>query len=164
MLFFETKNFLLNFLSGLILVNSSLKLNHLILVEQDFHLTLFGPSIDNKLESLDDLILALNNFIMQLRDHLVLHHILEESVWNILFSIFIIDLLLKDFTESIPPSSELSGRLKDVSAELVKLSSELINCRMEYNIRMGVATDHLYQTGLFCSQIDGLYSSQSSDN
>jgi hypothetical protein len=101
---------------------------------------------------------------MQLRDHLVLHDILEESVWNVLFSIFIIDLLLKDFTESIPPSSKLSGRFKDVSAEFVQLSSELINCRMEYNIWMGVATDHLDQARLFCSQIDGLNRSQSSYN
>jgi hypothetical protein len=64
---------------------------------------------------------------MQLRNHLVLHDVFKESVWDILFSIFIVDLFFENDAETVPPSTELSGGLKNVSAELLQLSSQLIN-------------------------------------
>jgi hypothetical protein len=60
------KNSLLNFLSGLTLVDCLLKFGHLIFVEQDLELSSFGPTFDQEFKSLNDLILALDDLIMEL--------------------------------------------------------------------------------------------------
>ena len=151
-------------MGGLTLVNGLLQFGHLILVEQDFELASFGPTFDQEIESLNDLVPALDNLIMELRDHLVLHDVLKESVRNVLFSILVIDLLFKDDSEPVPPSSKLSGRLKDVNGQLFKLSPQLINGWMECDFWMRVVTDHLDQARPISALIDGLVSSQGSHN
>ena len=69
----EDQNLLLNVLSGLTLVNLLLKLGHLVLAEEQLELESHDPASLKQAELLNDLIFALNDFIVKLGNHLVLH-------------------------------------------------------------------------------------------
>ena len=96
-------------MGGLTLVNGLLQFDHLTLVEQDFELASFGPTFDQEIESLNDLVPALDNLIMELRDHLVLHDVSVEGMRNVFLSSFFMKSFLEDVAESVPPSSKLVG-------------------------------------------------------
>ena len=107
----EDKNLLLNILSRLRFINLFLQFGHFVLVEQQFELESGDPTSLEELELLNDLLFALDNFVMELRNHLVLHHIVKEGVGNVLFGSFLVESFLEDFGKTIPPSTEALRRL-----------------------------------------------------
>ena len=60
------------------------------------------------------------------------------------------DSLFENLAETIPPTTELLGRLKDVSSELFKLAPEFIQSRMVCDFRVSVRGSHLDQRWLVC--------------
>lgn len=119
----EDQNFLLNLGGGLTLVNLLLKLGHLVLVEESFELASLGPSSNEEVELFDQLSFALDDLIMELGDHFVLHDVVEEGVGDVLLSSLFMSDDFEDLAEPVPPSTELLGRFEDVPTELLKLSS-----------------------------------------
>lgn len=160
----EDQNLLLNLSSRLTLVNLLLELGHFVLVEESFELTSLGPSSNEEVELFNELSFALNDLIMELRDHFVLHDIIKECVRDVLLSGLIMGDDFEDFAETIPPSTELFSGFEDVSTELLKLSSKLIDGWMESNLRMVIRTGHLDEAWSLISHPNGLIGSESSDN
>ena len=155
----ENQNLLLNLLRRLTLINLLLKLGHLVLIEENFELSSLGPASDKQVELLNDLAFALDYLIMELRDHLVLHYIIEEGIGNVLLSGLFVLHLLEDLAETIPPSSKLLGRLENVSAHLFQLGSEFIHSWVEGNLWMIVRTRHFYKARSFSSHPDSFVGS-----
>lgn len=91
------------------LVNLLLELGHFIFIEKDLELSSFGPASNKQVELFNNLTLALDDLVMKLGDHLVLHNIIKEGVWNVLLCRLLMHHLLKDLAESVPPSSEPLG-------------------------------------------------------
>ena len=138
------KDLLLYILSRLRFIDLFLEFGHFVLVEQEFELEPHDPTSLEELELLNDLIFALDNFVVELRNHLVLHHIVEKRVWDVFLSSFLVEPLLKDFGETVPPSAEALRRLQDVSGDLVELGSQLINGWVESDTWMVVGGGHLH--------------------
>jgi hypothetical protein len=160
----EDQNLLFNLGGRLTLVNLLLELGHLVLVEESLELTSLGPASNKEVELLDDLSFALDDLIMKLRDHFVLHDVIEECVRDVLLCGLLMSDDFEDLAETIPPSTELFGGLEDIPTEFLKLSSKLIDGWMESDLWMVVRTSHLDEAWSLSSHPDGLVGGKSSDN
>jgi hypothetical protein len=92
-----------------------LKFRHGSLVEEISKLISLFPATFEKSEFVNDLTLALDNFIMEGVDHLVLYYVIVESVWNIFLGGFLMELFVENMAEFVPPSSKFLGRFQNVS-------------------------------------------------
>lgn len=160
----EDQNLLFNLGSRLTLVNLLLELGHFVLVEESFELTSLGPASNKEVELFNDLSFALDDLIMELGDHFVLHDIIKECVGNVLLCGLLMSDHFEDFAETIPPSTKLFGGFEDIPTELLKLSSELIDGWMESDLWMVVRTGHLDEAWSLGSHPNGLVGGKSSDN
>jgi hypothetical protein len=160
----EDQNLLFDLGGRLTLVNLLLELGHFVFVEEGFELTSLGPASYKEVELFDDLSFALDNLIMELRDHLVLHDIVKECVRDVLLSGLVMGDDFEDFAETVPPSTKLFGGLEDIPTELLKLGSELIDGWMESDLWMVVRTGHLDEAWSLSPHPNGLVGSKSSDN
>lgn len=160
----EDQNLLFDLGGRLTLVNLLLELGHFVFVEESFELTSLGPASYKEVELFDDLSFALDNLIMELRDHLVLHDIVKECVRDVLLSGLFMGDDFEDLAETVPPSTKLFGGLEDIPTELLKLGSELIDGWMESDLWMVVRTGHLDEAWSLSPHPNGLVGSKSSDN
>jgi len=138
----------LDFSGTLGLVKLLHDLDHRVLVEQLSKLTLLLPSLGEQVETVHNLSGQDGGDVEDKRcDHFVLHHVVEEGVWDVLLGSLFVHSLLEDCAESSPPSSKALGRLLDVTGELVEMCLELFLRWMEGYLRVVVATGHLDEEG-----------------
>lgn len=105
---------------------------HLLLIEKFVDWTFsVGPVTDKQAEFVHDLCLLLYDFVAQLYNHSIRLDIIKEGIWNRFLTSLLIGLLLEDLGKTIPPTTELFGRVENVSVEFLKDSLELILSWME---------------------------------
>lgn len=155
---------LLDILGGLSLVDLLLHLGHFILVEEILLLLVLDPGADQELKLVHDLSLLLDNLVTELNDHPVGFDVVEERVRDALLSSFFVVFLLEYFGKAVPPSTELLGRIQNISVELLQLSLELFSRWVESDIGDLEGTRHLDQEWLLIPAPEGLVGGECADN
>jgi len=139
----DQKNSLLNLFGGLVLFDLLLHFGHLLLFEKSEDRALsIGPVTNEESKLVHDLILLLHNLVTKLDNHPVCLDVVEECEWDRFLASLFIGFFLEDFGESIPPTTKLLGRVRDVPVELLQNGLELILSRMENDLGMVELTSH----------------------
>lgn len=126
------------------LLHILLHLVHLGGIEQVFE-DFVHESLGNHLKLLVNLRDELEQSQVEFSDHIVLVHIVEETILNGLLRGLLVNVLLNTLALAIPPSTKSLGRLEDVAVELLQLATKLIHTWMVGEVQTDVLSLHLDQ-------------------